>query len=69
MKVVLPSDFNILSISEIQVPWENLFEISDNLNGTTVVNKINREILGKNTFLGVFHDTFSSQYNSWNKMI
>lgn len=49
-----PSHLNILSIPEIQVPWENLFEISDNLSGTTVVNEVNGEIWGKNTVLGCF---------------
>lgn len=34
------SHLDILSISEIQVPWENLFEISGNLSGTAVVMRL-----------------------------
>lgn len=54
----LSSHLDILSISEIQIPWENLFEISDNLSGTTVVNEVGREIVGKSTFLGCFSSRF-----------
>lgn len=53
------SHLGILSISEIQAPWENLFEISDNLSGTTVVNDVSRETVGKRNFGGVFFITRS----------
>lgn len=54
----LSSHLDILSISGIQVPWENVFEISDNLSGTMVVNDVRRERAGKSTFLGCFSSHF-----------
>lgn len=54
----LSSHLDILSIFEIQIPWENLFEISGNLSGTTVVNDVGREIVGESTFLGSFSSHF-----------
>jgi len=57
----LSNHLDILSISGIQVPWENLFEISDNLSGTMVVNDVGREIVGKSTFLGMFFTTLSDR--------
>lgn len=49
-----PSHLDILSISEIPAPWENLSEISDNRTSTTLENEAGREILGKSTCLGCF---------------
>lgn len=52
------SHLDILSISEIQVPWENLFEISGNLSGTAVVMRLVERFLRRVPFLGVFSSHF-----------